>query len=169
MNGRLMNRPEKGIIQVGRYSEMCEIIPGLLLGCVRDVREMVMEGADVLVPLAFLDGSIWETPFRGEVIYCPIRDMKVLPEDVLYELVDKICSRLDDGKKVGLFCAGGHGRTGYVAGCVLARQGIKDPIGFLRRNYSPQAVETEQQANAVYAYAGMFGQSKDADNESTAQ
>ena len=40
MNGRLMNRPEKGIIQVGRYSEMCEIIPGLLIGCVRDVREI---------------------------------------------------------------------------------------------------------------------------------
>lgn len=131
---------------------MTEIIPGLLIGCVRDVREMVMEGADVLVPLAFLDGSIWETPFRGEVIYCPIRDMKVLPEDVLHELVDKICSRLDEGKKVGIFCAGGHGRTGYVAGCVLARRGIKDPIGFLRRNYSSKAIETDQQADAVYAY-----------------
>ena len=135
------------------YSEMCEIIPGLLLGSVNDAEKMVLKGADVLVPLAYLDGSIWKTTFRGEVIYCPVEDMKVLPDDVLDELVIRICARLDEGKKVGLFCAGGHGRTGYVAGCVLARKGIKDPIGFLRRNYSAKAIETEQQANAVFAYA----------------
>ena len=136
-----------------RFSEMCEIIPGLLIGCVEDAKDMVLKGADVLVPLAFLDGSIWETPFRGEVIYYPIKDYGVLPDDVLYDLVDKICARLEEGKKVGVFCGGGHGRTGYVAGCVLARKGIRDPIGFLRRNYSAKAIETEQQANAVFAYA----------------
>ena len=38
-------------------SEMCEIIPGLLLGNVRDVEKMVLKGADVLVPLAYLDGN----------------------------------------------------------------------------------------------------------------
>ena len=138
---------------MSRFSEMTEIIPGLLVGCVSDAPEMFRKGADVLVPLAFMDGSIWQQGFRGEVLYYPIEDMKVLPDDVLNELVDKICARLDDGKKVGIFCAGGHGRTGYVAACVLARRGVKDPVGYLRRMYSPKAIETEKQANAVFAYA----------------
>ena len=134
------------------FSEMCEIIPGLVVGCAGDVGRMVREGADVLVPLAFLDGHIWETGFRGEILYYPIEDMKVLPADVLYELVDKICARLDEGLKVGLFCGAGHGRTGYIAACVLARHGIRDPIGYIRRNYSAKAIETERQATEVFSY-----------------
>ena len=134
------------------FSEMCEIIPGLMTGSVSDVPAMVRMGAEVLVPLAFLDGKIWETGFRGEVLYYPIEDRSVLPEDVLHELVDNICARLDEGRKVGLFCGAGHGRTGYVAACVLAKRGIKDPIGYLRRYYSAKAVETDRQANEVFSY-----------------
>ena len=138
--------------EMNRFSEMTEIIPGLLIGSVRDVEEMLLNGVDILVPLAFLNGSIWSTGFRGEIFYYPIDDMGVLPDDVLRALVDKICSRLDEGKRVGVFCSGGHGRTGYVAACVLARRGIKDPIGYLRKNYSANAIETEKQANEVFAY-----------------
>ena len=134
-------------------SEMCEIIPGLLLGGVRDAGQMARKGADVLVPLAFLDSGIWQTGFRGEILYYPIPDRGVLPDDVLRSLVDRIVACLDGGKKVGLFCGAGHGRTGYVAACVLARKGIKDPIGYLRRYYSEQAVETDKQTNEVLAYA----------------
>ena len=76
----------------------------------------------------------------------------MLPDDVLRVLVDRICSRLDEGKRVGVFCSGGHGRTGYVAACVLARQGIKDPIGYLRTKYSSKAIESEKQIDAVFTY-----------------
>ena len=138
---------------MGRLSEMNEIIPGLLVGCADDAEQMVKRGADVLVPLAYLDGSIWNTRFRGEILYYPINDMGILPDDVLRVLVDSICSRLDEGKKVGVFCSAGHGRTGYVAACVLARRGIRDPIGYLRRNYSAKAIESEKQINEVFAYA----------------
>ena len=134
------------------YSESREIIPGLMVGNVNDVENMVSWGASVLVPLAFMDANVWNTPFRGEILYYPTEDWGVLPEDVLCELVDKICCRLDEGKKVGLFCAGGHGRTGYVAACVLAKRGVTDPIGFLRREYSPKAVESEQQAKGIFEY-----------------
>ena len=82
------------------YTDFCEIIPGLLLGSVNDVDDMVRAGADVLVPLAFMHGSIWNTGFRGEIIYCPITDMSVLPDDVLYLLVEMISRRLDSCKKV---------------------------------------------------------------------
>ena len=131
---------------------MCEIIPGLLLGSVNDVDDMVRAGADVLVPLAFMDGRVWNTGWRGEIIYCPITDMDVLPDDVLYLLVEMISRRLDCQKKVGLFCAGGHGRTGYVAACVLADRGVSDPIGYLRSKYSAKAIETDKQAEAVFRF-----------------
>lgn len=134
------------------YFVNSEIIPGLLLGGADDAGKMVRQGADVLVPLAFLDGRIWETGFRGEILYYPIEDRNVLPTEVLHELVDKICDRLEAGKKVGLFCGAGQGRTGYVAACVLARHGIKDPISYIRRNYSRKAIETDRQANEVFSY-----------------
>lgn len=134
------------------FSECKEIVPGLILGSVSDVEQMVEMGADVLVPLAYLDSDVWNTDFRGEILYCPIKDRGVLPLDVLDTMVLKILIRLDQKKKVALFCAGGHGRTGYLAACVLAAQGIKDPIGHLRKEYSPHAVETDAQAEAILTY-----------------
>ena len=138
------------------YSESREIIPGLMIGNVNDVEKMVSWGADALVPLAFMYANVWNTSFRGEVLYYPIEDFGVLPDDVLCDLVDKVCIRLDEGKKVGLFCAGGHGRTGYAAGCILARRGIKDPIGYLRREYSQKAVESEKQAKKIFDFIKMI-------------
>ena len=137
---------------MNRISEMIEIIPDLLVGSISDVELMLHEGIDVLMPLAFLNGRIWSTGFRGEILYYPIEDMGVLPNDVLQALVDSICSRLDEGRRVGLFCSAGHGRTGYVAACVLARRGIKDPIGYLRTKYSSKAIESEKQIDAVFTY-----------------
>ncbi len=129
-----------------------EIIPGLMLGGAGDAVEMVRCGAEVLVPLAYLDGQIWEEGFRGEILYYPVRDGGILPDDVLDELVDTVCARLDEGKKVGLFCAAGHGRTGYVAACVLIRRGIRQPVTYLRQHYSNRAIETEAQHLAVIRF-----------------
>ena len=133
------------------YGDMCEIIQNLYIGSVADVDDMLRAGVDVLVPLAYLDGSIWNKGFRGEIIYCPVTDGDVLPDDVIYMLVEMITSRLGR-HKVGLFCAGGHGRTGYVAACVLAELGMTDPIKYIRSNYSSKAIETEKQALAVFRF-----------------
>lgn len=132
--------------------KITEILPGLLLGGVRDAERMVQLGATVLVPLDHLDGDIWHTGFRGQILYCPIPDYGILPDDVLHCLTDEICTILDAGKRVGLFCTGGHGRTGYVAACVLARRGIENPIAFLHKNYCPFAVETEEQIEAIIRF-----------------
>ena len=133
-------------------SEAMEIAPGLILGGLQDLSAMLGASPDVLVPLDRLPGSVWNSDFRGEVLYYPITDMGVLPDDVLDNLVDAILTRLQAGKRVAVFCAGGHGRTGYVAACVLHRLGQENPIGFLRRNYSPSAVETDAQGEAVFRF-----------------
>ena len=129
-----------------------EIAPGLILGSLRGLKAILRLNPDVLFPLDRLPGWLWEDGFRGEIVYYPITDCDVLPDDVLDELVDAILVRLRTGKRAALFCVGGHGRTGYVAACVLHRLGIENPIAFLRRSYSISAVETDAQGEAVFRY-----------------
>ncbi|MBQ6582655.1 MAG: hypothetical protein IJH77_02375 [Mogibacterium sp.] len=135
-----------------RFRMMCEIIPGLMIGSAEDVEKMVRKDVNVLVPLSPLDSSIWKTGFRGEILCYPAEEYGVLPDEVLHGLVDKICDRLAEGRKVGIFSEAGYGSVCYVAACVLARHGVRDPIGFLRRNYSGKAVERDQQVSEVYSY-----------------
>jgi hypothetical protein len=73
---------------------------------------------------------------------------------VLEPFITKILDRLSSNKKVGLFCMGGHGRTGYIASIVLGRLGYQDPIGFLRANYCKEAVESNEQVQRI---ADMLG------------
>ena len=134
-----------------------EVFPGLILGGINDLDAMLAMGPDVLAPLDRLPGRVWRTGFRGEIVYCPITDRDVLPDDVLDELVDGLVRRIRDGQRVALFCLGGHGRTGYVAACALFRLGIGDPLPFLWHNYSASAVETEAQVEAVRRYCRRHG------------
>lgn len=135
-----------------------EVYPDLLLGGLDDVPEMVDLGADVLVPLDHLPADVWSTGFRGEILYCPAPDMGVLPRDVLDRLVDAVIQRLGHGRAVGIFCLGGHGRTGYVVACVLSRLGVKEPVAYLRRVYCHKAVETARQMDEVLSYSHQSGQ-----------
>lgn len=129
--------------------EAKEIVPGLILGSLRELPAILDRKPDVLFPLDRLPGSVWETGFRGEIVYYPITDYDILPTDVLEKLVEAVLDLLRKGKRVGLFCVGGHGRTGYVAACILFQLGIENPIAFLRLNYSASAVENAKQEQAV--------------------
>lgn len=104
---------------------------------------------DTLVPLLDLDIPVWNSKYRGEILYCPIDDYRTLPTDVLHDLVSEILDRLNRGNKVGLFCMGGHGRTGYVASVVLGKLGYEDPIGYLRTKYCQKAVESNAQIEHI--------------------
>ena len=126
-----------------------EVVPGLILGSLRALNDILDRKPDVLFPLDRLPGWVWETGFRGEIVYYPITDYEALPDDVLDGLVAAVLERLKAGKRVAVFCIGGHGRTGYVAACVLYRLGQENPIAFLRQNYSPSAVESEEQELSV--------------------
>lgn len=126
-----------------------EVYPGLILGGINDLDAMVRMRTDILVPLDRLSARVWELGFRGEILYCPIRDYSFLPDDVLERLVDQIVERHVQGKRVAIFCLGGHGRTGYVAACVLFRLGIQQPIEYLRNRYNPSYIETREQEAAI--------------------
>lgn len=128
-----------------------EVIRNLFCGSSDEALDMASERirVDTLIPLNDLDAAIWNLGFRGEILYCPIEDYRTLPDDVLNDLVSKILDRLSHGKKIGLFCMGGHGRTGYVASIVLGKLGYDDPIGFLRSNYCSKAVESNEQIRHI--------------------
>lgn len=129
-----------------------EIVPGLILGGIQDLYDMLARNPDVLVPLDHLPGIVWDKGFRGEILYYPITDYGVLPDDVLDELAEKVTALLGEKRRVAMFCAGGHGRTGYAAACVLHLLGQATPIAFLRKNYHMSAVESEAQAEAVFSF-----------------
>ena len=129
-----------------------QIYTNLYVGGIDDAYNMASY-CDVLVPLDSLDGDIWNF-FNGEIHYWPITDMFVLPESILIRVIQDITDCLEAGKKVGIFCLGGHGRTGYIAGCVLGYLGVEDPIGYLRENYCKKAVETREQAVEIGKFIG---------------
>jgi len=110
----------------------------------------------VLVPLSQLDERIWETGFRGEILYYPIPDRGVLPLDVLEELIERILERLKQGFSVGVFCFGGHGRTGYVLTSVIGKlfTGI-DPLQYVREELCLRAIESQEQINSIAEFLGM--------------
>ena len=134
-----------------------EIIPGLYLSSYKQVKELIVDKeVDVLVPLDSLDGNIWDLGFRGEILYYPILDFSVLPDEIYSRLIDEIIQKLRlENKKVGLFCLGGHGRTGYVAAGILGQEGYADPIKYLREHYCSKAVETNAQIKAISEYLGI--------------
>jgi hypothetical protein len=55
------------------------------------------------------------------------------------------------GQRVEVACKGGRGRTGTALACLAVLDGIPatEAVGYIRRNYSPHAVETPWQRRFV--------------------
>ena len=134
--------------------EAREIVPGLLLGGLDNLEELRAMGTEVLFCLCEVPPSLSQWP--GELLSCPIEDGGVLEDNALEAVVEAVLARLEQGKRVGIFCLGGHGRTGYVAACVLARLGINRPISYLQKHYCRKAVETEEQVRAIRSFQCLY-------------
>lgn len=137
------------------HTDPTMVYANLWLGSGSSAIEMVRRGVDVLVPMAELAGSIWDNGFRGRILYYPCRDYYALPQDVLVRAVDEIITALKEGHKVGIFCVGGHGRTGYLASAVLGKLlPDQDPIELVRRIYCSKAVESLDQIESLAEFLG---------------
>lgn len=71
-------------------------------------------------------------------------------------LREQVIPLLASGKRVLGFCAGSHGRTGTLLASLIAllEPEVEDPIAEARARHCSHAVETREQAEAIYALRG---------------
>ena len=86
-------------------------------------------------------------------VHLPIEDFSV-PADAarVTRALEQTLGQLVRGRKVYVGCAGGWGRTGLFLSLLAKVAGEAEPVAYVRRHYSPRAVETEQQR----AYVEQF-------------
>lgn len=139
--------------------KVTEIYPNFFLGGREQITDIIINGKkfDVLVPLDSLDPIIWKymNPYKTEIFFFPCPDYGILNEKCLNYLVKHILKFIKKRKKTALFCLGGHGRTGYIAACVLGKLGIKNPVDVIRNNYCQHTIETYEQMLEVQEYTGV--------------
>ena len=111
--------------------------------------DVMAKFCDILVPLDHVKPNVWDLGFRGEIWYFPIHDFGVLPYDVAEKVSNHIIDALRKGKRIGIFCFGGHGRTGYLLSLILGKLGYADPIEHIRNIYCEKAVETNPQVEQI--------------------
>jgi hypothetical protein len=65
--------------------------------------------------------------------------------------LEDLVGRAHDGQSVEVGCLGGHGRTGTALGCLAALTGVAptEAVAWVRANYCPLAIETDEQVAFV--------------------
>ena len=79
-------------------------------------------------------------------ISVPIRDFSIPDRySTITKAAETVLELLAFNRKVFCGCAGGRGRTGLFLTLLAQSLGVSDPIGYVRANYNPHAVETDEQ------------------------
>lgn len=125
-----------------------QVHESIFVGRASDITD-VLHKVDLLVPLDNVSGRIWDNGWNGDIYYVPVKDFGVLPKSIEVQKVQYVLDRIAEGKKVAVFCIGGHGRTGYFASLLMGKLGIEDPIKVLREQYCKNAVECNEQVEAI--------------------
>ena len=129
-----------------------ELAPGLIVGCIWHLRDLLDMKPDAIAALDTLPPRIWEEGFRGRILYYPIEKYGVLPSGMLERLVEEIVSSVKDGKRVAIYSREDCGRVSYVAACALFQLGVQEPIPFLKKEYSPAVPEDPTQDMEIQAF-----------------
>lgn len=92
-------------------------------------------------------------PPTGVDVYLPIRDFDV-PSDAaaVSDAIRETLRAALAGETVYVGCMGGWGRTGLFMALLAKAAGIGDPVDYVRKHYTPRAIETKEQ----YAYVAGF-------------
>jgi len=110
----------------------------------------------------------------GNILYLPIADYSTIPgwDIVMFgKRMLHVGRQMKAEKRVVIYCAGGHGRTGLVL-CWLLMQFepmTQDPVTEIRRRYCDHAVETEEQRAQVarWSKAKAFHTAMNSEGETT--
>ena len=83
-------------------------------------------------------------------VHLPIEDFNVPDDPAAVTLALQQTLRLMiAGETVYVGCAGGWGRTGLFLSLLAKVAGEPDPVGYVRRHYTPRAVETARQQQFI--------------------
>ena len=83
-------------------------------------------------------------------LHLPIHDFSVPENDALVrETLRRTLRAALDGKNVYVGCMGGWGRTGLFLALLAKAAGEDDPVAYVRKHYTPRAVETDAQRRYV--------------------
>lgn len=105
------------------------VLPGRLLAgpypSAHNIQALREAGVGVVVDFTE-EGELAPYSLEGgmRAVRKPIRDFSVPSEAEMVDILDSIDSELEAGSVVYLHCRGGIGRSGTVAGCLLARHGL---------------------------------------------
>ena len=72
--------------------------------------------------------------------------------DHVREVLRRTLQAALEGKEVYVGCMGGWGRTGLFLALLAKATGERDPVAYVRKHYSPRAVETVAQARYVASF-----------------
>ena len=134
-----------------------ELCPGLMTGCIWQLKELLSRKPHALAVLDALPPRIWKEGYRGQILYYPMEPYGVLPTAMLERLTQEILSLVKAGQQVALFSREDCGRISCVAACVLFELGIQEPVAFLKKNYSTAVPEARSQAFAIQTYCLRHG------------
>jgi protein-tyrosine phosphatase len=87
-------------------------------------------------------------------------DGSAVSAEMIKRLVNIALSKLRHGKSVDIGCWGGHGRTGTLLACIIARVEhlpAKAAIEAVRQRYCEHAIESKTQEEAVGKYVRIMG------------
>lgn len=95
----------------------------------------------------------WQPPWPYAVVDWP--DFGV-PGDLMHfrSALQDVLARSRDDQRVEIGCLGGHGRTGTALAClaVLTGHNATEAVAWVRSNYCPEAVETDEQHSFVSSF-----------------
>lgn len=106
-------------------TESLEKIRSLLSFDIRLLLDLTEPGESSFsgAPLLEYDSLLEKAGLPVEHERFPIPDRGIASVEAIKQILDEIDLNIEIGRPVYLHCWGGHGRTGLVAGCWLARHG----------------------------------------------
>ena len=84
----------------------------------------------------------------------PVNDFNTPDAAKFLQLIDDLSKRLSQGENLFLHCAGGVGRAGTTASCLLVKQGMSSDAAMelVSKQRGEKSPETDGQANFVRAF-----------------
>ncbi|MBI2099377.1 hypothetical protein HYT45_03140 [Candidatus Uhrbacteria bacterium] len=149
MAEKIDHHHRKVLVKVGNYE--------IFVGGSAFIKPGDLEDVDIVIPINAEDPLPMVFGCRYDVL-CGYNSGAEDIKDKWANFINKVVVELQKGKKIFAYCFAGHGRTGMLLASLVAvlesEEASPDPIFAVRERYCPKAVESNYQAEFVFALRG---------------